>query len=219
MTKKSFFYWIIFIIVNIVNMLIKYRFTDPFASQLEENKQKNFLVVDYVDYDKQKHFNDVDNLLEEYKFWLFHGDFKKGECPLYPNFNTKMHASDFDSAMNVPYYIKVAIVDNKCVGFITYYISENLQAKNNEFKKIGRIHLLSVDKQYRRLGIANKFITDCMNFFKLNNCQRIYLITRPENIRAKGLYYKFGFTEIKKDKSIDLDVFDRDPADILVKDL
>jgi ribosomal protein S18 acetylase RimI-like enzyme len=155
----------------------------------------------------------------KYQFWLFHGQtFKKGDCPLYKNFESKMHSDDFDTNLQVPYYIKVARIGNHCVGFITYYISERrTEEKNGDIKKLGRIHLLCVDEKYRRLGIAHYLMSNVIDYFKENKCDRVYLITRPENSRAKSLYYKLGFVVTSNNEEVD--VFDRDPAIILVKDI
>lgn len=214
--KKKIFSLIIFIVVFVVGVFIRNYYKDYY----KESWESHVSVIDYADYDKIRDWADVDNLMEKYKFWLFHGGFETGKCPLYPNFENSTHSDDFDSANNVHYYIKVVRVDNRCVGFVTYYISENFKSKKDELKKLGRIHLLCIDENYRRLGIAKKLVEECMLFFKKQNCQRVYLITRPENIRAKALYYKFGFSEAT-DRSggvVERNVFDKDPADILIKD-
>jgi ribosomal protein S18 acetylase RimI-like enzyme len=221
--RKSVFYWIMFILVSLVCFLWQYRYRDYYSRTTcvlsKKNKENQPISIEYFDYDEERDFADIDNLMETYKFWLFHGDYKKGECPLYPNFKSQIHASDFDSKVNVPYFIKIARVEDRCVGFITYYISENREAKTNDsIKKLGRIHLVCVDQHYRRLGIARHLVGMAVDFFQKNNCQRAYLVTRPENIRAKDLYHKLGFNEVNKN-DIRHDVFDKDPADILVKEL
>lgn len=209
--NKKLLYWIVFIIISLVSIFPLKQYYSDYVSSADFLHP---ISVEYLDYKKERDFTDIDNLMEKYKFWLFHGDYKKGECPLYPNFEKLTHVSDFDLHVDVPYGIKVARIDGRSVGFITYYISENKYAKADEPKKIGRIHLVCVEENYRRLGIAKRLIEDVMNFFKENNCQKAYLVTRPENIRAKGLYYKLGFNEMNNQEN---NVFDKNPADVLLK--
>jgi ribosomal protein S18 acetylase RimI-like enzyme len=173
--------------------------------------------VIYSEYNKEKDFFELDVLLEKYKFWLFHENYKKGECPLYSVFDSMQHNNDFDNLLVVPYYIKIARVKDKIVGFVSYYISGNMSEDNKDIKKIGRIHLLCIDESYRRFGIARNMISDVLRYFKEEKCDRAYLVTRPENIRAKELYYKFGFHEVQQN---DLSsIFDTDPAHMLILDL
>jgi ribosomal protein S18 acetylase RimI-like enzyme len=212
--SKNNFYWAVLVIVSLVSIFYTYRYNNDFNSA-------DFLhpvCVEYLDYDKERDFLDIDNLMEKYKFWLFHGDFKKGECPLYPNFEKLTHTSDFDSTVDVPYRIKVARMNGRCVGFVTYYMSENLVVNSDQVKKLGRVHLLCVDEEYRRSGIAKNLVEGAIAFFKEKGCQRVYLVTRPENIRAKALYYKLGFYEMNKN-TIENNILDKDPADVLSKEL
>lgn len=210
---SKFIYYII-----LFGVLLGGMFLTKFYFINSTNVVNKICEVEYSDYEKERDFNDIDDLMMRYKFWIFHGDFKAGECPLYPNFKNMSHKNDFDATMQVPYFIKVARVDGKCVGFLTYYFSENTMVgkKGQEIKKIGRVHVLCVDEKFRRLGIAKKLVEFAIDFFKINGCQRVYLITRPENIRAKNLYHKLGFFESNNDEK---NVFDLNPADVLIKDL
>lgn len=210
--NKKILNWVCFIIISLIASFRVYYNCEFFTSADYLHR----ISVEYLEYQKERDFKDIDNLIEKYKFWLFHGDFKKGECPLYPNFEKMTYVNDFDLKYDVPYYIKVARVDGTSVGFITYYISENKHAKSGESKKIGRVHLVCVDENYRRLGIAKRLVQDVIDFFKENNCQRAYLTTRSENIRAKSLYYKLGFNELNNKEN---NIFDKDPADVLIKEL
>ncbi len=209
---KKRFILIIFLIIGLI-----YFFVNNFVFFSGEKKLIYGVRerIEYIDYDQMRDLDGIKKLMEKYKFWLFHGEFKNGENPVIMNFNSGYHIDDLGLNVMVPYIIRVVRDGERVVGFVSYYISENVNKRIGEKNKIGRIHLLCVEEDYRRFGIGKKLIKECMDFFKLEHCDRVYLITRPENIRAKSLYYKFGFSEIKNDN---VDAFDKDPADILVND-
>lgn len=174
--------------------------------------------VMYVDYLDEKHQGGVDELMVKNQFWLFHGEFDQGKREIFKNIISQERVQDFDETKTTKYYTKVALFDNKVVGFITYYIFDFFDESKKKYYKIGRIHLLSVDTNYRRLGIGSDLVAAVIAFFKLEQCNKVYLATRPENVRAKTLYYKFGFFEQGNTDFIDA-FCDNNPADYLFKDL
>lgn len=173
----------------------------------------------YSEYDVKRDHVSLDELMTRNAFWLFHGNFEKSKIDIYKNMIEKTHNSDdFDVAHKVPYYTLVARKENKVVGFITYYISTFKDLQTKEEKKIGRIHLLCVDGDCRRGGIGMHLAEEAIKFFKKEFCFRVYLVTRPENIKAKSLYYKLGFVESEKTDFVSC-LYDENPADFLIKDL
>jgi len=86
----------------------------------------------------------------------------------------------------------VAKENNKTYGFITYYFHND---------EIGRIHLLSTDKEKRGIGLGEKLIrAGIEDMFKNEKIKRIFIMVRKENTRAKNLYNKVGFYEMKNDE-------------------
>ena len=56
---------------------------------------------------------------------------------------------------------------------------------------IDELHIL---KKYRRKGIGYKLISEVINFSRNNDAWRIRLLVDPENMKARKLYEKAGFT-------------------------
>lgn len=151
---------------------------------------------------------ELEILLEQNKFWLFHGEAEEAKKRVLESVSLELHDDDFEENKKVPYYVHVARVKNKVVGFITFFGSEE--------KKIGRVHLLAVDGSCRRLGIAEQLVLFVVEHFKRLGYQKVFLYTRPENIRAKRLYKKLSFYEIGKE---DDTLFEKNPGDMLIRDL
>lgn len=172
----------------------------------------------YTKYDEKRDYASLDELMTKNAFWLFHGNVEKSKVDIYKNMREETHSDDFDAEIKIPYYTLVARKENKVVGFITYYISTFKDPQTKEEKKIGRIHLLCVDNDFRRGGIGMYLVTEAIEFFKKESCFRAYLATRPENIKAKSLYYKLGFVESEKADFVSC-LYDENPADFLIKDL
>ena len=53
---------------------------------------------------------------------------------------------------------------------------------------------LTIDKEYRNIGIASNFIEMIISKSKICNSNSIFLETRISNLAAKSLYEKYGFT-------------------------
>jgi ribosomal protein S18 acetylase RimI-like enzyme len=153
---------------------------------------------------------ELEILLEQNKFWLFHGEAEEGKKRVLESVSLGLHDDDFEKNKKVPYYVHLARVKDKVVGFITFFGSEE--------KKIGRVHLLAVDGAYRRLGIAEQLVLFSVEHFKRHGYQKVFLYTRSENIRAKKLYKKLLFYEIEVKEEYE-NLFENNPGDILVRDL
>ena len=55
---------------------------------------------------------------------------------------------------------------------------------------------LTIDKEYRNIGLASNFIEMIILKYRLYNSNSIFLETRASNLAAKNLYEKFGFKRI-----------------------
>lgn len=163
--------------------------------------------VQYLVYDKKRDEKDIDLLLEKNIFWLVHGDGREGIKSLKKTFASGKNKDDFDPSVEVPYFIKVARLGDKTIGFASYFGSDE--------KKIGRLHILCVDQEYRRLGIGKKLVEDILAFFKDRHYEKVFLYTRPENIRGKALYKKLGFYEVDQENTLER-LYEKDPGDVLV---
>lgn len=162
----------------------------------------------YELYNSNRDKIELEILLEQNKFWLFHGEAEEGKKRVLESVSLGLHNDDFEKNKKVPYYVQVARVKDKVVGFITFFGSEE--------KKIGRVHLLAVDGSCRRLGIAEQLVLFAVEHFKRLGYQKVFLYTRPENIRAKKLYKKLSFYEIGKEEE---NLFEKNPGDLLMLDL
>ena len=58
---------------------------------------------------------------------------------------------------------------------------------------------MTVAKEFRGLGIANKLMDRCIEFAKNNDADKIFLITNSSLLIARNLYDKYGFKEIELD--------------------
>lgn len=184
-----------------------------FISYFVKNKYdscSSALIISYDSYNKTKDLFQVSALLEQNKFWLFHGNAEEGKKKILNNILSELHQDDFDEKKKVPYFVKVARIKEKVIGFITYFGSEE--------KKVGRIHLLAVDGDFRRSGVAQTLINIAISYFKEKNYEKVFLYTRPENMRAKKLYKKLNFYEINQEENVE-QLFDKNPGDILVLEL
>lgn len=162
----------------------------------------------YELYNSNRDKIELEILLEQNKFWLFHGEAEEGKKRVLESVSLGLHDDDFEKNKKVPYYVQVARVKDKVVGFVTFFGSEE--------KKIGRVHLLAVDGSCRRLGIAEQLILFAIEHFKRHGYEKVFLYTRPENIRAKKLYKKLSFYEIDKKED---NLFEKNPGDLLIMDL
>lgn len=169
--------------------------------------QGTFPVL-YELYNSNRDKIELEILLERNKFWLFHGEAEEGKKRVLESVSLGLHDDDFEKNKKVPYYVQIARVKDKVVGFITFFGSEE--------KKIGRVHLLAVDGSFRRLGIGEQLILFAIEHFKRHGYEKVFLYTRPENIRAKKLYKKLSFYDVDKE---DDTLFEKNPGVMLVRDL
>jgi ribosomal-protein-alanine N-acetyltransferase len=92
--------------------------------------------------------------------------------------------AQFYNEINKPRSLsKVAIIDNKIVGYICV----------EQIIDESHILNLAVHPEYRGLNIASTLINYMINYLRDNNCRFIFLEVRNSNEIAKKMYRKFEF--------------------------
>ena len=87
--------------------------------------------------------------------------------------------------------ILFAKVDDKFVGICTcFYAYSTFLAK-----PLMNIHDIYVEESYRALGVAKCLIQSLGEIARKNNCGKITLEVRKDNLNARDLYKNQGFTE------------------------
>lgn len=75
----------------------------------------------------------------------------------------------------------VALSKEKPVGLLTYHINEY------------QCEIVTLNSSIERIGIGSSLIENVINEAIANNCERIWLITTNDNIKAFSFYQKKGF--------------------------
>jgi ribosomal protein S18 acetylase RimI-like enzyme len=210
MNKKLYFGFFLFLSILAMYLVKKYVF-------LESKKFDQLSVgVLVMPYQQEKHFESILALMKKSSFWLFHDNPDEGCRRISEGMNSKKYPNDFDAKKNVEYQcLVVSDEKNEVLGFITYYINSFFNTEVKQNQKIGRIHLLAVNENYRKIGLAKRLIQAVIDYFKAQGCIRCFLVTRPENFRAKKLYHSLGFIESpNKDVAKDTE-YEANPADLL----
>jgi len=90
--------------------------------------------------------------------------------------------------------IRVIHENGVYAGFIIYHPVEI----NKE--KLGRIGLLHIEKDFRRKGFGTILTKYALSdFFENQKVERVFLLTKDSNIRAKKMYEKIGFSLANSD--------------------
>ena len=82
-------------------------------------------------------------------------------------------------------------------GILGYAVAD---IKRHVPYRIGHILSIAVCKQYRRRGIGNQLVSELIHLFKSKGCNSIVLEVRESNLKAKALYQKLGFFEVKRSR-------------------
>lgn len=145
------------------------------------NKKKDIIKIDF--FDRKLHAEGIEKIFLDCKYWVVY------DIPNYSieerMFSQKVNI-DFEKNIFADLSIKVATYKNRVVGFVTYYV-------HNE---VGTIQIIAVDKNSRRMGIGKKLMEEAINDLMKKNIKIIHLITRKDDISAQCLYKKMGFEEI-----------------------
>jgi ribosomal protein S18 acetylase RimI-like enzyme len=92
------------------------------------------------------------------------------------------------------YQFRVAVVENKVVGFILFTIKK-LSSTFYKVTKYGYIEEVAVDKAYRRRGIAKKLLESALDYFKKKNLKYVSCKVELDNIPALKTWEKYGFKQ------------------------
>ncbi|MGA3020370.1 MAG: GNAT family N-acetyltransferase [Candidatus Micrarchaeales archaeon] len=90
----------------------------------------------------------------------------------------------------------VALDGKRMVGYVLLEV-ETRKPPLYKIKKAGFISLLMVDKEYRKLGIADRLIKSAKKWFEKKGICFIYLETSILNRNAMRLYSKNGFEPVQ----------------------
>jgi len=82
--------------------------------------------------------------------------------------------------------------NNKIAGFIIGLI------QNFNEIRIGRVYTLDVAVKHRRKGIGLKLLNELEQVFIKKGVKNCYLEARTDNVAARELYHKHGYTEVKQ---------------------
>jgi ribosomal protein S18 acetylase RimI-like enzyme len=151
-----------------------------YGSKHENYNSYKISIRAYEDKDK----NNFMRILLDNWFWMIDGETIDNAYKYENQLNTKKTLGYEKEILNV----RVITVDNRIAGFSTFH-------KYDE--KVARIQFLCIEKNSRRMHLAEKLIKSVINeIFKNKEIEIIMLTTRSENTRAHNLYKKFGFEEI-----------------------
>lgn len=116
------------------------------------------------------------------------------------NGNTPVHEKVLEFLSDAKNYLLVYKIDNKVVGFAYGYELQRFDGKNSMMY----LHAIEVVTEFRRQGIGEKIINECVEICKKNGFIKMFLITTKSNIPAVTLYDSTG----GKAKHEDYIVFD-----------
>jgi ribosomal protein S18 acetylase RimI-like enzyme len=88
----------------------------------------------------------------------------------------------------------IAVADEQVVGYITAYVKD--QADYWQFKKVGDISGLMVQKDYRHRGIAKRLLVKAKDFFEAKGLKYCIVFTAAENRGALDFYQQNGFVPL-----------------------
>ena len=89
-----------------------------------------------------------------------------------------------------------ASCNGKDIGFVC--------VNANTEKKLGSIHFLFVEKEFRKQNVAKKLIDSVKQYFKDTGCKFAEVGTAPKAYAARHLYESCGFEEASMSYVIDL---------------
>ncbi len=94
----------------------------------------------------------------------------------------------------------VAKIDNKVIGYLYGFILNS----DIDIEIKSQLDALYVEKEYRKLGVANSLINEFIKWSKQKGVKFIELKVCNENINAINLYKKYGFKDIKTIMEIEI---------------
>ncbi len=131
------------------------------------------------EFNAERDTQDILNLFDQNWYWLIANE---GSSPaFYLKYRTPNENPAYFGKMN----IKVLREDDKCVGFVTYYMEQ---------PKEWRLLFLAVDEKYRGKGYGTMLARYAMDKMTQAGAEKIGLWTRLSN-PAQSIYTKLGFVE------------------------
>ncbi|MFA6617972.1 MAG: GNAT family N-acetyltransferase [Candidatus Neomarinimicrobiota bacterium] len=99
------------------------------------------------------------------------------------------------------------VADNK--GKVVAYAAAEIQARSPVFKirENGYINDIFVEKEFRKLGIARKFLKEFKEWFKSKNIDYVELSVLANNQIAQKTWGKFGFNSYKNKQRVEMGAF------------
>lgn len=93
---------------------------------------------------------------------------------------------------------RVAEIDKQIVGF--YVVTSHMAYPwwDRDVKSWCEIVELHVHNKLYRMGIGTKLVQDAIDYARSRGVESIYVVTGEDNIKARGLYEKCGFTEFER---------------------
>ncbi len=83
------------------------------------------------------------------------------------------------------YFIYKAVVGSEIAGFVDFEIDSS--------GGLGKLNGLEVKGKFRARGIGKKLLKFAIEFMQGAGCERIQLLVKEGNEKAKALYSEFGF--------------------------
>lgn len=125
---------------------------------------------------------------EDYKETIrLYADFVK-KPNRYKNFDN----DSFFKALKLPnFYIYLAEMEKKIVGFITYSI-RTIVRYPKPIVEVGEFYVVPT---LRRKGIGTKLTQKALDFARKNDCQYVFIASSKDRISAHKFYKTLGFDE------------------------
>jgi len=89
--------------------------------------------------------------------------------------------------------VLIAEFEKEIAGYLIIFIKKNIPIFKLE--KLAEITDVYIKEEFRGTGISNKLRDEILNWCKIKKISSITLDMLPNNIHAKMIYEKWGFTE------------------------
>ncbi|MBT3827811.1 GNAT family N-acetyltransferase [bacterium] len=135
-----------------------------------------------LDYQEKRDERIIADLFSNNIYWLF-------ETLSFRSVESYLRSEDYKSR-RPSYRMKVYLIGNNPVGFISYY---------KDRSGVGQIRFLVTDSNVRGRGIGKKLVQYAFDDLVRNGCSVVTLVTRTNNVGASRLYKRSGFFVMKQE--------------------
>ena len=135
-----------------------------------------------VDFDEKRDTQSILKMFDQDWYWLVAA--QRGEYS--PEFMLKHRTDDRNPANFGNLFIKVLRDKDKTAGFAAYF-------KKSFYR--GFLRFVAVDRAFRGKGYGEKLTRFAVNDLFAMGVGIVELVTRTDNVKARSLYKKIGFTE------------------------